>query len=75
MRRSAVCGSRRISKAVAYDGTFLASTCYPALTYVTQPLAKLAQALVQTLMDKINGKAVRQEQILSDVTLVRGKTT
>lgn len=62
-------------KAVAYDGTFLANACYPALTYVTQPLQKLAQALVQTLMDKIDGKTVPQEQILSDITLVRGKTT
>ena len=62
-------------KAVGYDGTLLAKVSYPSMTYVAQPIRELAEKLVATLIQKINGKKVCGDIILDNVSLVHGNTT
>lgn len=62
-------------KAVGYDGTLMAKISYPSMTYVAQPIKGLAEKLVSTLIQKINGKKVHGDIVLDDVTLVHGGTT
>lgn len=62
-------------KAVGYDGTLMAKVSYPSMTYVAQPIKGLAEKLVSTLIQKINGKRIHGDIVLEDVTLVHGNTT
>ena len=45
------------------------------MTYVAQTIKGLAEKLVSTLIQKINGKRIHGDIVLEDVTLVHGNTT
>lgn len=62
-------------KAVGYDGTLMTKLSYPSMTYVAQPIKDLAEKLVSTLIQTINGKKVPKDIILDNVYLVHGNTT
>lgn len=62
-------------KAIGYDGTIIARMSYPSMTYIAQPIKELAQKLVDTLIQKINGKKISGDIVLEDISLVRGDTT
>ncbi|MCI6464669.1 MAG: LacI family DNA-binding transcriptional regulator [Faecalicatena sp.] len=62
-------------KAVGYDGTIMAKISYPSMTYVAQPIKKLADNLVEVLLKKIKGVEITGDIILEDIKLVRGNTT
>ncbi|MEE0419042.1 MAG: LacI family DNA-binding transcriptional regulator [Lachnospiraceae bacterium] len=63
-------------KAVGYDGTEMASLLTPPLTYIKQPLKDISRCLVETLLKKIDGEEIREQEIIvPGVTLVEGGTT
>lgn len=63
-------------KAVGYDGTEIVRLLSPTLTYVKQPIHQLADALVNTLLRKIKGDEIAdQEIILPGISLIEGGTT
>lgn len=63
-------------QAVGYDGTEIASLLTPPLTYVKQPLREISRVLVETLLKKINGEEVTDQNIIvPGITLVEGGTT
>ena len=62
-------------KAVGYDGTLMSKISYPSMTYVAQPIRKLADQLVEVLLKKIEGQEIKGNTILDDVFLVHGDTT
>ncbi len=60
---------------MGYDGTIMAKISYPSMTYVAQPIKKLADNLVEVLLKKIKGVEITGDIILEDIKLVRGNTT
>ena len=63
-------------KAVGYDGIDLTHLLTPPLTHIRQPLKELSQVLVDTLLKKIKGEEItEQEIILPGLVMVDGKTT
>lgn len=63
-------------KAIGYDGIELAHLLTPPLTHICQPIKTLSHTLVNTLLRKINGEEItEQEIILPGITLVEGGTT
>ena len=62
-------------KVVAYDGTYLSRVPYPKLTTIVQPIDQLADACVNLLIDRIQGKPVEKKCIQLAVTLREGDST
>lgn len=63
-------------KAVGYDGIELAHLLTPPLTHIQQPIKKLSEVIVDTLLRKIRGEELMQHEIiLPGLTLVEGGTT
>lgn len=64
-------------KIVGYDGTDIALMCAKTLTTVAQPIARLAQATVDTLLDMIADRDSYAEEthIKLPVKLTKGETT
>ena len=62
-------------KIVSYDGTYLSRVPYPALTTICQPIDQLAEACVDLLIDRIQGKPITQKSIQLEVTLREGDST
>lgn len=62
-------------KIVAYDGTSVTRMGAMNITSVKQDIEKLAQTAVEVLMDRIDGKKLREKQYILDLELVRGETT
>ena len=61
---------------IGYDGTELAGLLTPPLTYIKQPIREISQCLVETLLKKINGEEIpEQEIIVPGIALVEGGTT
>lgn len=61
---------------IGYDGTELAGLLTPPLTYVKQPIKELSHCLVETLLKKIDGEEVHEEEIIvPGIALVDGGTT
>lgn len=60
---------------VGYDGVEISSLCTPTLTHVRQPLRKIADECVQTLVRKMQGERLTDHVVLLDVELVHGGTT
>jgi DNA-binding LacI/PurR family transcriptional regulator len=59
---------------VGFDDIRMASQWNPSLTSVSQPFRRLGFIAAQTLIDKIAGKEVEQQVILSPRLVVRGST-
>ena len=62
-------------KIVAYDGTFITDLVEPRLTAVVQPVEGLAREAVRLVVERINGKQYKGEQVILQVELRKGKTT
>lgn len=62
-------------KIVAYDGTFITDMVEPRLTAVVQPIESLAKEAVRLVVEQINGKQFKNEQVVLGVDLRKGKTT
>lgn len=60
-------------KIIGYDGTAMVTTYFPRLTTIQQPIAEIAQVLVEVLLKKINHEPVDAEYILP-VSLLPGKS-
>ena len=61
-------------KVVGYDGTTIARLCYPPMTYVAQPIKRLAATLIDVLLRKMAGESLCENVLLPDVTLACGQT-
>lgn len=61
-------------KIVGYDDINLASFTVPPLTTIKQPIKEMGEAVVKTLINQIDGKAVDVENVLP-ISLVERKTT
>lgn len=62
-------------KIVAYDGTSVTKMGTLDMTVVRQNVEKLAQTAVALLIDKINGKELKEKRYVLDLELVKGETT
>lgn len=60
---------------IGYDGTDIADMVYPNLTYIRQPMSRLSDTIVDTLIAKINGAVITDDIVLEDVELIIGNTT
>lgn len=61
-------------KVVGYDDTFIASLITPSLTTIRQPIEKIGELTVKTIVNQINGTEVAVENILP-IELIERKTT
>ncbi|WP_234124612.1 LacI family DNA-binding transcriptional regulator [Clostridium hydrogenum] len=61
-------------KIVGYDDTDIASLIVPQITTIRQPLRQMGEMAVKLLIDEINGKDVKIENILP-IELIERKTT
>lgn len=64
-------------KLIGYDGTSVMGLISPSITYVAQPIAQLAQETVRLVVERIEGRALTQEEMKTTqpVTLVKGDST
>lgn len=62
-------------KVIGYDGTIVTQMSVQPLTVVSQDIQKLAKEAVSLLINKIDGKPVKENQVIVDVKLRKGKTT
>lgn len=61
-------------KIVGFDDTFIAPLIVPALTTIRQPIDKIGELAVETIINQINGKEVQKANILP-IQLIERKTT
>lgn len=62
-------------KMVAYDGTYLTRLNEKPITAIVQPIESLAKIAVRQIIRLIEGKEVKEKEIVLDVALRRGETT
>ena len=60
---------------VGYDGVDISNYVYPSLSYVRQPIEKLADTIVDVLLRKINGENLTDDVVINDVKFIKGNTT
>ncbi|HEL2058017.1 TPA: LacI family DNA-binding transcriptional regulator [Streptococcus suis] len=61
-------------KLIGYDGTFFVETHYPQLTTIRQPLKEIAGLLVDLLIQKIDGKELKQSDYSLPISFLAGKS-
>ena len=61
-------------KIVGYDDISIASLIVPPLTTIRQPIEKIAQLAIDSIINQVNGKKVNAESILP-IELIERKTT
>lgn len=61
-------------KIVGYDDIDLASLVIPSLTTIRQPIEKMSQQVIESIVNKVNGSKVN-EQIIMPIELIKRKTT
>jgi len=61
-------------KIVGYDDIDLASLVIPSLTTIRQPIEKMSQLAIESIVNKVNGSKVN-EQIIIPIELIERKTT
>ena len=59
---------------IGYDGTFISSMMYPVITTVCQPLAELAQQIVDSMCALLRGEDVPVNIVLDNLTGKEGST-
>lgn len=62
-------------KVVGYDGTKLIRSIYPDLTTIVQPIASIAETVVDVLDQQIAGKETAKNETILPIKLWHGNTT
>lgn len=62
-------------KVVGYDGTKLIRSIYPDLTTIVQPIASIAETVVNDLDQQIAGKETAKKETILPIKLWHGNTT
>lgn len=62
-------------KIVAYDGTYTTDSSTISLSTVVQSVDKLAKAAVITILDLIEGRKIKSNEVIIDVFFREGQTT
>lgn len=61
-------------KLIGYDGTHFIENYYPQLTTIKQPLAEIAELMVDLLIKKIEGKELEHRHYSLPISMLAGKS-
>lgn len=60
---------------LGYDGTYLAHLTKPTLTTIVQPIAELADCVVQQMVALLHGEVIPQHIVIDHLQLLQGAST
>lgn len=60
-------------KIVSYDGTYLMDFCYPAFSFIAQPITEIARKAVELLLKQINGEKIENMREILPIKVINSQ--